>query len=76
MPVKIKDWTKTAAGYEATGANSETVKLTFSWPKEWASGTWILTVRPVGGPARSLELGKRATFDHAEAALLKWGEKS
>ena len=69
--VKIKDWTKTAAGYEATGSSGETVKLTFSWPKEWASGTWILTVNN-----RSIVLGKRATFDHAEAALLAWGEKS
>lgn len=57
----------TATRYTATGTKGESIELRHAHRS-------ILTVTPVDGEAKAVELGPKATFDHAEDALLVWGQ--
>ncbi len=58
--------------YTATGTAGEAIALNRMRPKSHRNAIWTLTVTPVDGKPMSVNLGRHATFDHAEGALLNW----
>lgn len=72
-PVYIADtWQPTPEGYTATGTKGEAITLRRAHSPSRRTKRWYLTVTPVDGDAKAVEIGPRTTFDHAEGALLNW----
>jgi len=69
--IKINDWSKEADGsYTATGDNGERIYLQKcpSRAKQW------LLIVSTGSRTYTIDLGKRATFDHAEGVLVNFND--
>lgn len=71
-------WAKVPDGYAATGTKGESITLRRTHSPSYRVMRWHLTVTPVDGDPKSVELGARAVtrgvtaFDHVEALILAW----